>query len=170
MWSPRWGFESNSKNKPRPRPPRSPCVVPPSALWGPQNAACYFQEPTEADRSGTRRAARRGAPIQAPARTKAAGRQQQLFFFFPGVAPSRQPPSAPQQECGRMCVCVCVSLCHWRGQPAAGASLCSTRMPAALPVPRRSPGSARLNVCQTEESPIGRHCRPASRRAHEKLL
>lgn len=145
MWSPRWGFESNSKNKPRPRPPRSPCVVPPSALWGPQNAACYFQEPTEADRLGTRRAARRGAPIQAPARTKAAGRQQQLFFF------SRSgpiPPASVRSAAGmwqNVCVCVplplerptrcrCQPLLHQNaGCPAGAKALTRLCPPECLP-------------------------------------
>lgn len=93
---------------------------------------------------------RHTTPIKAPIHMKAISRQRQLFRSSPPC----QPPFAPQQECGRVCVCVCdLPLCHRRGQPGPGASHCPTRTPAPLPVPRRSPSSARLYVCQTEESP-----------------
>jgi len=86
-------------------------------------------------------------PIKALIHMKAISRQQQLLKSSPPC----QPLFAPQQECGRVCLCMFVCalcLCHWRGQLAPGASHCSTRMPAPFPVPSRSPCAARLYVCQ----------------------
>lgn len=151
MWSPQWESEYNSKTNSIKATKKSLCC-PSKYIVAFKHCLLIKTQQKRITRCSACNESRRTTPIKASIHMKAISRQQQLLKSSPPC----QPPFAPQQECGRVCVYVWdLPLCHWRGQLGLGASHCFTRMPAPLPVPSRSPGSARLYVCQAEEPPSG---------------
>jgi len=150
MWSPQWEFEYDSKTNSTEATEESRCC--PSKCTVALEHCWLILKANRRGSLGTQRAAR--AVTQRLLKLPFTWKHPQTTAAF------QERPSLPASLCSsagvwhRVWVCECERvISHWRGQPAAGAGHCSGRTPAPLPVPRRSPGHARLSVCQTEESP-----------------
>lgn len=112
---------------------------------------------------------RRTTPIKAPIHMKAISRQRQLFRSSPPC----QPPFAPQQECGRVVVCMCVCVISLSATGEASLLLLpATAPPECRLLFQRQGAHPALPACMSARltSPHRWHCCPASCWASEKPL
>lgn len=134
MWLPQWEFEYDSKTNSTKATKKSLCC-PAKCAVAFKHCLLIKNQQKRITRCSVCRESCQTTLIKAPIHMKAISRQRQLFRS----SLPRQPPFAPQQECGTVGLCD-LPLYHWRGQPAPAASHFFTRMPAPLPVPGPSPG------------------------------
>lgn len=149
MWSPRWEFEYDSKTNSVKATKKSLCC-PAKCIVAFKHCLLIKNQQKRITRCSVCRESCHTTPIKAPIHMKAISRQRQLFRSSPPC----QPPVCSSTGVWQS-VFVCVITLSAAGEaslllvPATSPPEC--RQP--LPVPGRSPGSARLYVCQTEESP-----------------
>lgn len=134
MRLPQWEFEYDSKTNSTKATKKSLCC-PAKCAVAFKHCLLIKNQQKRITRCSVCRESCQTTLIKAPIHMKAISRQRQLFRS----SLPRQPPFAPQQECGTVGLCD-LPLYHWRGQPAPAASHFFTRMPAPLPVPGPSPG------------------------------
>lgn len=163
MWSPQWEFEYDSKTNSIEATKESLCC-PSKCIVAFKHCLLIKTQQKRITRCSACNESRHTTPIKAPIHLKAISRQRQLFKSSPPC----QPPFAPQQECGRVCVymCVCVISLYATGEanlllvPATAPPECQGAHPA-LPACM----SARM-----KSPPHRGHFCPASCRADEKPL
>lgn len=160
MWSPRWEFEYDSKTNSVKATKKSLCC-PAKCIVAFKHCLLIKNQQKRITRCSVCRESCHTTPIKAPIHMKAISRQRQLFRSSPPC----QPP-----VCSSTGVWQSVFVCVITLSAAGEASLLlvpATSPPECwqpLPVPGRSPGSARL------KSPHRWHCCPASCGANEKPL
>lgn len=101
MWSPQWESEYDSKTNSIKATKKSLCC-PSKCIVAFKHCLLIKTQQKRITWCSACNESRRTTPIKAPIHMKAISRQQQLLKSSPPC----QPPFAPQQECGRVCVCV----------------------------------------------------------------
>lgn len=101
MWSPQWESEYNSKTNSIKATKKSLCC-PSKYIVAFKHCLLIKTQQKRITRCSACNESRRTTPIKASIHMKAISRQQQLLKSSPPC----QPPFAPQQECGRVCVYV----------------------------------------------------------------